>query len=162
MKKLSIFLSALLLCMPLAACGNSSTSKSSSKSSSVKVVHHKRKHRQKKHERKQQAKTSSSSEAKSNKSSSSQQTSGSDHQHQSQQAAQSNSSAGNNNQNSDLEWDGTRKRSSFKSDADYQRYNAWHQGYNYDPSTGSLTRMNQQQLDDMRQQMDKDGGQSFQ
>lgn len=61
-----------------------------------------------------------------------------------------------------LEWDGTRKRSSFKSDSDFQRYNAWHQGYNYDPATDSYTEMNDDQLNYMREQMNKDGGQSFQ
>lgn len=48
MKKASIVLSALILCMPLAACGNSGSSKSStaSHSSSVKVVkHHTHKHK---------------------------------------------------------------------------------------------------------------------
>lgn len=56
---------------------------------------------------------------------------------------------------------GTRPRSSFKSDADFQRYNAWHQGYNYDPSTNTYTEMNQQELNDMRQQMNQNAGQNF-
>lgn len=57
--------------------------------------------------------------------------------------------------------DGTRKPESFANHDDYMRYNAWYQGYNYDPSTGSLTRMNDQQLNDMRQQMNANGGQNF-
>ena len=65
------------------------------------------------------------------------------------------------NVNKGLYPDGTRKPDSFSSSADYQRYNAWYQGYNYDPSTGSLTRMNDQQLNDMRQQMNANGGQNF-
>lgn len=58
--------------------------------------------------------------------------------------------------------DGTRRRETFKSDDDYSRYNAWHSGYNYDPSTGTLTPLNDQDMANMRAQMNKDGGQSFQ
>jgi hypothetical protein len=56
---------------------------------------------------------------------------------------------------------GTRKPSTFSNNQDYQAYLAYYQGYNYDKSTGQITRMNDQQLNDMRQQMNKDGGQSF-
>lgn len=56
---------------------------------------------------------------------------------------------------------GTRKPSTFSNSQDYQAYLAYYQGYNYDKSTGQITRMNDQQLNDMRQQMNKDGGQSF-
>lgn len=65
------------------------------------------------------------------------------------------------NVNKGLYPDGTRRPESFANNDDYKRYNAWYQGYNYDPSTGSLTRMNDQQLNDMRQQMNANGGQNF-
>lgn len=44
---------------------------------------------------------------------------------------------------------------------DYQAYVAYYQGYNYDKNTGAVTPMNQQQLNDMRQQMNQNGGANF-
>lgn len=65
------------------------------------------------------------------------------------------------NVNKGLYPDGTRRPDSFANSSDYQRYNAWYQGYNYDPNTNTYTRMNDQQLNDMRQQMNANGGQNF-
>jgi len=56
---------------------------------------------------------------------------------------------------------GTRKPETFSNDQDYQAYVAYYQGYNYDKSTGQMTPMNDQQLNDMRQQMNNNGGANF-
>lgn len=56
---------------------------------------------------------------------------------------------------------GVRPRSSFNSDDDYRRYTAWWQGYNYNPQTNTYSQMNDQQLNDMRQQMNANAGQNF-
>lgn len=80
----------------------------------------------------------------------------------------SNSSNGNNydatdsyNGDPNRYRNGTRKPSTFSNSQDYQAYVAYYQGYNYDKSTGQLTRMNDQQLNDMRQQMNQNGGANF-
>lgn len=65
------------------------------------------------------------------------------------------------NVNKGLYPNGTRRPESFANMDDYKRYNAWWQGSNYDPKTNTYTPMNQQQLDDMRQQMNANGGQNF-
>lgn len=65
------------------------------------------------------------------------------------------------NVNRGLYPNGTRRPESFANMDDYKRYNAWYQGYNYDPSTNTYTEMNQQQLNNMRNSMNKDGGQDF-
>lgn len=173
MKKIGLICAAVLLCGGLAGCGNQSksSSKGSSKISSLKAENSSLKakksssHKRQRSDNSSQNNSDSASQAsgKAERNSASSATAASKSQ-SSQQAANKSglSPAEQANVDKGLEWDGTRKRSSFNSDADYQRYNAWHQGYNYDPSTGSLTPLNDQDMAYMRAQMNKDGGQSFQ
>ena len=183
MKKGLTIAVSVMAALSLAACGNNKQSDELKKlraehSSLVKQSKQdSHKHKQKKHSTKSKQETKQSA-SKSNADSQSSANKQSNQQGQnkpangSQQATTqaNNSGASNNNASSanqtnaanNLEWDGTRRRDSFKSDADFQRYNAWHQGYNYDPNTGNMTPLDQQQLNQMRQEMNKDGGQSFQ
>lgn len=169
MKKISLICAAILLGMSLVGCGQHKDN-SSAKLSSLKAENSSLKAKKSNsHRTKHARKNSSSSQSKSsngsgNKRSSNTNTTTTSKPRSSQQTANKNSlsPAEQANVNKGLEWDGTRKRSSFKSDADFDRYNAWHQGYNYDPSSGNLTPLNDQQMSDMREQMNKDGGQSFQ
>lgn len=177
MKKISLICVAALLCGSLAGCGNSqskNSSKDSAKISSLKAENSSLK--AKKHsshkpstkkdslqDGKNNSDNTSQTSGKTGRSAASNTTAASKSQPNRQAANKSGlSPAEQANVDKGLEWDGTRKRSSFNSDADYQRYNAWHQGYNYDPSTGSLTPLNDQDMSYMRAQMNKDGGQSFQ
>lgn len=59
MKKLSVLLAGILLCVPLAACGSQKSTSSSSSSSSAKVVKH-HSHKHKKHNNKNDQATKSS------------------------------------------------------------------------------------------------------
>lgn len=183
MKKGLTIAVSVMAALSLAACGNNKQSDELKKlraehSSLVKQSKQdSHKHKQKKHSTKSKQETKQSA-SKSNADSQSSANKQSNQQGQNkpanggQQATTqaNNSGASNNNASSanqtnaanNLEWDGTRRRDSFKSDADFQRYNAWHQGYNYDPNTGNMTPLDQQQLNQMRQEMNKDGGQSFQ
>lgn len=171
MKKISLICAVVIAGLSLCGCGNGRNYNLNKlraehsrllKQTKKKNQKHSKKHSSKsKRENKKSASNKKSSS--SNKNESSNQTN-----HNSagnQQATQNSSSVPaeyQKNIDKGLEWDGTRRRDSFKSDADFQRYNAWHQGYNYDPNTNTYTPMNDQQLNDMRQQMNKDGGQSFQ
>lgn len=180
MKKGLTIAVSVMAALSLAACGNNKQSDELKKlraehSSLVKQSKQaSHKHKQKKHSTKSKRETKQSA-SKSNTDSQSSANKQSNQQRQKptnsgQQAATQPNNSGNNNASSanqtnaanNLEWDGTRRRDSFKSDADFQRYNAWHQGYNYDPNTGNMTPLDQQQLNQMRQEMNKDGGQSFQ
>lgn len=173
MKKMVLLCAAVLACGGLAGCGQHKDN-SSAKISSLKAENSSLK--AKKSSSHKQSKKKNSSQSERNKSDNASQASG-----KTRRSAASNTTAASKSQpnqqaanksglspaeqanvDKGLEWDGTRKRSSFNSDADYQRYNAWHQGYNYDPSTGSLTPLNDQDMAYMRAQMNKDGGQSFQ
>lgn len=173
MKKMVLLCAAVLACGGLAGCGQHKDN-SSAKISSLKAENSSLK--AKKSSSHKQSKKKNSSQSERNKSDKASQASGKTGRSAASNTtaaskSQSNQQAANKsglspaeqaNVDKGLEWDGTRKRSSFNSDADYQRYNAWHQGYNYDPSTGSLTPLNDQDMSYMRAQMNKDGGQSFQ
>lgn len=180
MKKIGLICAVALVGMSLAACGNQSYNLKKLRAEHARLLkqskehkgHHKT-HKSKKQnassKRENNSKSSSKSNTDKNRSSSSQNKSTSQNSNQitSNNSKQQNNSgqhldaAQQANVNKGLYPDGTRKPDSFSSSADYQRYNAWYQGYNYDPSTGSLTRMNDQQLNDMRQQMNANGGQNF-
>lgn len=189
MKRLSLICIAALTCYSLAGCGTtqSKATKSSSEVSSLKAENSSLKakrhqtHKKAKKARKtdkQITKSSKSSSARSESSKSSNNNtnatnakangkrSKNGHQPTDSEITSSRSTGDipqsyKDNMARGLEWNGTRPRSSFSSEDQFLRYNAWHQGLNYDPSTNTYTQMNQQQLDDMRQQMNKDGGQSF-
>lgn len=181
MKKISLLCATLLACSGLVACGtqpSSSQATNSSKISKLKAenlsLKAKKHHKHKTHTQQSKKKTtknsqsnssSSQSSIKNSSSTNSNKNSNNSHSNDTQQTASSNDDnipeSYKENMRKGLEWDGTRKRSSFNSDADYQRYNAWHQGYNYDPSTGQYSPMNQDQLNQMRASMNRDGGQDF-
>lgn len=179
MKKIGLICAAVLVCGSLTACGNehsynlkklraehSKLLKQSKKQSDHKKHSTKEEHSSKQNASKQNSssnnKTASSKKnEKENSNNNNSQQSNNTHQKVANSNSSSIPSSYQENINKGLEWDGTRRRDSFSSDADYQRYNAWHQGFNYDPSTGNLTPMNQQQLNDMRQQMSNNGGQDF-
>ena len=170
MKKISLLCSIVLVTLSLCGCSNGhhyNLKKLRAEHSRLLKLSKKKNHkRNKKHSTK--VKTSTKQNTSRKKSSSSKQNNVANHKNQQTNnkptAQNANSIPPEYQKNIDkgLEWDGTRRRDSFKSDADFQRYNAWHQGYNYDPNTNTYTQMNQQQLDNMRQQMNKDGGKNFQ
>lgn len=181
MKKVSLICAVALTGMSLTACGNQSYNLKKLRAEHARLLkqskEHKSHHKTHKHKKQtakrennsKSAKSSSNGNTNKNRSSSSQNKKAS--QNGTQTTSNNNKQPNNSGQHLDaaqqanvnkgLYPDGTRKPDSFSSSADYQRYNAWYQGYNYDPSTGSLTRMNDQQLNDMRQQMNANGGQNF-
>lgn len=181
MKKIGLICAVTLAGMSLAACGNQSYNlkklraeharllKQSKEQKSHHKTHKHKKQTAKKENNSKSAKGSSKDNVDNNRnlSSQSKKTSQNGNQTASNNSKQQSYSGSHldatqqANVNKGLYPDGTRKPDSFSSSADYQRYNAWYQGYNYDPSTGSLTRMNDQQLNDMRQQMNANGGQNF-
>lgn len=186
MKKIGLVCATLLVGLSLAGCNNMASQShrsSSSSSSTTKMVKHHKTHRQiHKNQGKKKAKagsslahnpstvTSSNSESVKKEQTNSQAT-----QTTISKAGPTSSNASNNNSSESNDYEvtdsyngnysrfrnGTRKPSTFSNSQDYQAYLAYYQGYNYDKSTGQITRMNEQQLNDMRQQMNKDGGQSF-
>ena len=190
MKKIVLICITALAGLSLAACGNQSATKSSHLNSlkaehSSLVAESKKnaKHSTKrKHNHKQKAnsstttsksssndtKTASSANNNTSKSSSNRSTNTKQVSKSSNQSNATSSSVNTNydatdsyNGDSNRYRNGMRKPSTFSNSQDYQAYIAYTQGYNYDKSTGQMTQMNDQQLNDMRQQMNKDGGASF-
>lgn len=167
MKKISLICAVALSCIALSGCGIGSHNlhKSVNHSTLIKKGHSKHHKHNKKHSTKSKKSTKQSASNKNSSSSKKNNSSDKNKQQANNKQATQNSNSippeYQKNIDKGLEWDGTRRRDSFKSDADFERYNAWHQGYNYDPNTNTYTQMNQQQLNQMRQSMNRDGGQDF-
>lgn len=191
MKKLGLICVTLLVGLSLSACNNLASQQSkSSKMSSLKAEHssliaesrkqakknHKNKHNHKQKNANSTTKASnkkdggtSSSSNNSTKQATQNDSRSSDNGLDTAASSAASSTSSNNNYDATDSYNGdssryrngTRKPSTFSNSQDYQAYLAYYQGYNYDKSTGQMTRMNDQQLNDMRQQMNKDGGQSF-
>lgn len=172
MKKITLITVPLLATLTLSGCGNSHNYHLNKlraehskllKQSKKKDHKHKKKHSAKsKKSTKQSAANKNSSSNKQNKASSQ------NSQQNNNQQSTKNSNNGEHlspeqqaNVAKGLYPNGTRRPESFANHDDYLRYNAWYQGYNYDPNTGQTTPMNQQQLNDMRQQMSQNAGQNF-
>lgn len=176
MKKLTLITVALLATLTLSGCGNSHNyhlNKLRAEHSKLLKESKKKDHKHKKKHSAKSKKSTKQSAAKKNLSANNQNKASSqnDQQNGSQQSSTVTGDANQSkhldpqsqaNVNKGLNWDGTRRRSSFSNDNDYRRYLAWEQGYNYNPNTGQTTRMNDQQVNDMRQQMSQNGGQNFQ
>lgn len=173
MRKITLLSAVLLAGLSLGGCGNGHNYNLKKlraeharllKQTSKKNHKHTKKHSAKsKKSTKQSASNKNSSSNKQNKASSQNK-----QQNNNQQATQiSNngehlSPAQQANVNKGLYPNDTRRPETFANQNDYKRYNAWYQGYNYDPNTNTYTRMNDQQLNDMRQQMNANAGQNFQ
>lgn len=174
MKKISLICSVVLAGLSLGGCGNGhhyNLNKLRAEHSKLLKQTKKKDHKHnKKHSTKSKKTTQQSTSNKNSSSNNKDKTSNQNKQqnNNSQQASQDEykgmhlSPEEQANVNKGLYPNGTRRPESFANMDDYKRYNAWYQGNNYDPSTNTYTPMNQQQLDNMRQQMNKDGGQSFQ
>lgn len=173
MKKVNLICAVVLVGLSLGGCGNGhhynlqklrAEHSRLLKQTKKKDHKHNKKHSAKsKKSTKQSASNKNSSSSKKDKASSS-----NGQQSNSQQASQDEykgmhlSPEQQANVNKGLYPNGTRRPESFANQNDYKRYNAWYQGYNYDPNTNTYSRMNDQQLNDMRQQMNANGGQNFQ
>lgn len=181
MKKISLLCMTFLASLSLAACGKSHSYNLNKlraeharllKQNNNKKHKHAKKHSPRSKKATQQSavnkKASSNEDSQSKASDSSQNESSGNNKHSINEQTKHDGDKGEHlspaeqaNVNKGLYPNGTRRPETFANMDDYKRYNAWYQGYNYDPTTNTLTPMNDQQLNDMRQQMNADGGQNF-